>query len=156
VWLTAPEPNTWRELMASLDARQAEFSLAGARVAVQEYGATNPELLAAFDERGAEVTRVPVYQWALPEDRGPLEAAVHQVAAGEIDVALFTTGTQAVHLFQVAEALGMRPAVEAGFRRVKVASIGPTTSEELRQRGIRVDVEASHPKMGFLVREAAD
>jgi uroporphyrinogen-III synthase len=155
VWFTAPEPNTWRELVAGLDARRAECPLAGARVAVQEYGAANPELLAALEERGAEVVRVPVYQWALPEDLEPLKAAVRKVAAGEVDVALFTTGTQAAHLFQVAAAMGMQSAVEEGFRRVKVASIGPTTSEELRQRGIRVDLESSHPKMGFLVREAA-
>jgi uroporphyrinogen-III synthase len=37
-----------------------------------------------------------------------------------------------------------------------VASIGPTTTEELRQRGIAPDLEPSHPKMGFLVREAAE
>ena len=37
-----------------------------------------------------------------------------------------------------------------------VGSIGPTTSEELRQRGIPIDLESSHPKMGFLVREAAE
>ena len=155
VWRTAPEPNTWRELIAALDAAAAEFSLDGSRVAVQEYGAANPELLAALEERRAEVTRVPVYQWALPEDLEPLRTAVRQVAAGDVDIALFTTGTQAVHLFQIAETMGMRPALEQGFRRIKVASIGPTTSEELRQRGIRVDLESSHPKMGFLVREAA-
>jgi len=156
VWFTAPEPNTWRELVAGLDARRAECPLAGARVAVQEYGAANPELLAALEERGAEVVRVPVYQWALPEDLEPLKAAVRKVAAGEVDVALFTTGTQAAHLFHVAAAMGMQSAVEEGFRRVKVASIGPTTSEELRQQGIQIDLEASHPKMGFLVREAAE
>jgi uroporphyrinogen-III synthase len=37
-----------------------------------------------------------------------------------------------------------------------VASIGPTTSEELRHEGIDIDLEPSHPKMGFLVREAAE
>jgi uroporphyrinogen-III synthase len=37
-----------------------------------------------------------------------------------------------------------------------IASIGPTTSEELRQQGISIDLEPSHPKMGFLVREAAE
>jgi uroporphyrinogen-III synthase len=37
-----------------------------------------------------------------------------------------------------------------------VASIGPTTSEELRQQGLTVDLEASHPKMGQLVRDAAE
>jgi len=30
------------------------------------------------------------------------------------------------------------------------------TSEELRGRGLSVDFECSHPKMGFLVQEAAE
>jgi uroporphyrinogen-III synthase len=37
-----------------------------------------------------------------------------------------------------------------------IASIGPTTSEELQRHGIEADLEPSHPKMGFLVREAAE
>ena len=37
-----------------------------------------------------------------------------------------------------------------------VTSIGPTTSEELRRQRLDIDLEASHPKMGFLVREAAE
>ena len=46
--------------------------------------------------------------------------------------------------------------VRYGLRSVAVASIGPTTSEELREQGIAIDIEASHPKMGFLVRDAAE
>jgi uroporphyrinogen-III synthase len=37
-----------------------------------------------------------------------------------------------------------------------VASIGPTTSEELQRRGIQADLEPSHPKMGYLVKEASE
>lgn len=154
-WLTAPEPNTWREVLATLDGKQREFPLAGRRIAVQEYGASNPALLAALEERGAHVTRVPVYQWALPEDCGPLEAAVRAIAAGEIDVALFTTATQVVHLLKVAESLGLADGVRRGLAACVVGSIGPTTSEEMREHGIAPDLEPSHPRMGFLVREAA-
>jgi uroporphyrinogen-III synthase len=156
VWLTAPEPNTWRELVAALDEKSAEQPLRGCRVAVQEYGASNPELLAALASRGAHVTRVPVYQWALPEDLEPLKAGIRAVAAGDIDVVLLTTATQIVHLLQVADTMQMADAVRAGLARAVVASIGPTTSEELRHQGIAIDMEPSHPKMGFLVREAAE
>ncbi len=126
------------------------------RIAVQEYGVSNPDLLSGLEARGASVTRVPVYRWALPEDIGPLRAAVTSVALGELDVAIFTTATQCVHLFQVAAGMGEETAVREGLRRMVVASIGPTTSEELRQQGLDIDLEASHPKMGFLVREAAE
>lgn len=155
-WITVPEPNTWRELLATLDDERAELPLNGLRVAVQEYGASNPELLKGLEERGARVTPVPVYQWMLPEDLEPLRGAVRAVAQGALDVALFTTATQVVHLLEVAETMQMRDAVREGLRRLVVASIGPTTSEELRQQGIDVDMEPTHPKMGFLVREAAE
>ena len=156
VWLTAPEPNTWRELLSALDSRSSELSLKGLRVAVQEYGVSNPDLLDGLRERGATVTAVPVYQWALPEDLEPLRAACRAVAEGKIDVVLFTTATQAVHLLNVAETMGLSEAVIQGLRKCVVASIGPTTSEELRERGTDPDMESSHPKMGFLVREAAE
>jgi uroporphyrinogen-III synthase len=157
--LTAPEPNTWRELLSALDeagdAAQG-IRLRGARVAVQEYGVSNPELLAGLAERGAKVTRVPVYQWALPEDQAPLRAAVKALVAGEIDVVLFTTSVQATHLFQVGAEMKLEEAMRVGLGGAVVVSIGPTTSEELQRRGIRADLEPSHPKMGFLVKEAAE
>jgi uroporphyrinogen-III synthase len=156
VFLTAPEPNTWRELLAALDERKSELSLDGLNVAVQEYGASNPDLLAGLESRGAKVTPVPVYQWALPEDVEPLRKAARAIAEGELDVVLFTTATQAVHLMQVAVELRLADRVLAGLQRMVVGSIGPTTSEELRQRGIPIDLESSHPKMGYLVREAAE
>ncbi len=157
--ITAPEPNTWRELLRALDeaaASQEQLRLRGARVAVQEYGVSNPELLAGLRERGAVVTRVPIYQWALPEDLAPLQAAVKELAAGKIDVALFTTSVQVTHLFQIAAEMSLEEPMRQGLRRAIVASIGPTTSEELQRRGVRADFEPSHPKMGFLVKEAAE
>jgi uroporphyrinogen-III synthase len=155
-WLQAPEPNTWRELVAALDERAADMPLRARRVAVQEYGAPNPELLQALDERGALVTRVPIYQWALPEDLEPLRDACRTLADGGVDVVLLTTATQVTHLLQVAGEMGLADGVRAGLGRAMVASIGPTTSETLRQEGIAIDLEPSHPKMGFLVREAAE
>jgi uroporphyrinogen-III synthase len=155
-WLIAPEPNTWREVLSSLDDKQHEFPMSGKRVAVQEYGATNPDLLAGLQTRGAHVTRVPVYQWALPDDLAPLEAAIRAITAGDIDVALFTTATQVVHLLKVAGSMGLGDDVRRGLTTCVVASIGPTTSEEMREQGIAPDLEPTHPRMGFLVREAAE
>jgi uroporphyrinogen-III synthase len=151
---TAAEPSTWREMMATLNTEFGD-SLQTMRVAVQEYGASNPELLAELTERCAEVTKVPVYQWALPEDLRPLREAVHSVANGSVDVVLFMTAVQVIHLFQVAEEMGLRNELSAGLRSRVVVSIGPTTSEELAHYGITPDFEPSRPKMGFIVNEAA-
>ena len=156
VALNVPEPNTWRELLHALDENAGSLPLAGKRVAVQEYGASNPELLAGLADRGARVTRVPVYQWALPEDTAPLRAAVEAVARGEIEIALFTTSMQVEHLLQLARAMGREQELRCGFARIVTGSIGPLTSDELRAQGLSVDFEPEHPKMGFLVNAAAE
>jgi len=155
VTLAVPEPNTWRDLLRALDENKVLLPLAGRRVAVQEYGASNPELLAGLAERGARVMRVPVYQWALPEDLGPLRAAVEAIARAEIDMALFTTSIQVAHLLQVAREMNREQELRRGFAGIVVGSIGPVTSEELREQALHVDFEPTHPKMGFLVNEAA-
>jgi uroporphyrinogen-III synthase len=156
VWLIAPEPNTWREVLAALDAKADELPLKGQLVAVQEYGEANADLLAGLADRGAIVTRVPVYQWALPEDLGPLQAAIRAVVDRQLDVVLLTSATQVAHLMQVAAAMHLERAVVENLGHVVVASIGPTTTEELTRHGIAPDLEPTHPKMGFLVREAAE
>jgi uroporphyrinogen-III synthase len=152
--IAAPEPNTWREVLQAID--DNKLDLRDKHVAVQEYGVSNPELLEGLRDRGASVTPVPVYQWDLPEDKAPLRAAVNSVIARRIDVALFTTSVQVNHLFQIAEQDGKKDALKAGLENVVKASIGPTTSEVLRSYGLSIDLEASHPKMGFLVKEAAE
>jgi uroporphyrinogen-III synthase len=155
VTVAVPEPNTWRDLLHALDERRDSLPLDGLRVAVQEYGKPNAELLAGLLERGARVTRVPVYQWALPEDTGPLRAAVDAIVRGEVDVALFTTSIQVPHLLRIAHEMGREMEVRGALARIVVGSIGPVTSEELREEGIPPDFEPPHPKMGFLVNEAA-
>jgi uroporphyrinogen-III synthase len=156
VWVAAPEPNTWRELLAAVEARAGEQPLLGARIAVQEYGVSNTELLDEFRLRGAKITRVPVYRWALPEDVEPLKNAVTALSRGEMDVVIFTTSMQLVHLWQITGEMGLEADVRRSLARSVIASIGPTTSQELRRHGLLPDLEASHPRMGFLVREAAE
>src|SRR6185503_17082928 len=95
VAVMAPEPNTWREILAAIEDRPEK------RIAVQEFGRRSTELLDALTSRGAQVTSVPVYQWDLPEDLGPLREAVRRLATGEFDVVLLTTGVQIEHLLRV-------------------------------------------------------
>lgn len=154
VAVTAAEPCTWREVMASLEGALGS-ALKGMRAAVQEYGTPNPDLLHALTEHGIEAMRVPVYHWALPEDLEPLRDAVRGVAAGKFDAIVFLTAVQVIHLFEVAEGMNVASALRSGLGRMAVLSIGPSTSEELLRHGIHPDLEPSHPKMGFLMNEAA-
>ena len=98
---------------------------------------------------------VKVYGYDFPEDLGPLELGVRAVADGDVDVALFTSAHQVVNVLRMAQKLGLTDGVRAGFDRLVIASIGPTTSETLRDLGLSVDLEPDHPKMGSLVQAAA-
>lgn len=148
--IVAPEPNTWREVLQAVESRPER------RIAVQEYGRGNAALLAGLAARGATVTAVRVYQYALPQDTGPLRDAVRRLAAGEIAVSLFTTAVQIEHLARVAGEEGLEQAALDGLRRTLVCSIGPTTTEALAEFDITPAMEPSHPKMGLLVKEAAE
>lgn len=149
VAVVAPEPSTWREILAGVAGRP-EKSLA-----VQEYGEHSQNLIEGLAAQGRRVTAVPVYQWRFPEDTAPLRESLRRLLAGEIDVTLFTTSIQIEHLLQIAEQSGEGGAAIAALKKVFVGSIGPTCSEALRQHGIIPAMEPSHPKMGLLAREAA-
>jgi len=153
--VVAPEPFTWRALMAALESKLGT-SLSGMNIAVQEYGTSNPELLTALAERSISLTRLPVYQWALPEDTQPLREAVIALAHGHVDVVLFMNAGQVMHLFLMAERMGYVESLYEGFRSTVVGSIGPSTTEGLSAYGIVPDYEPTQSKMGFLVKELAE
>ena len=146
--VSVPEPNTWREILATLD---AQAPVEGLRVAVLEYGVTNEELIAELESRGAEVLRVALYRWALPEDQRPLRQAVSRLATTGVDFVLFTSRRQVDHVIMTAGELGLADALVDRARLMLVASIGPVCSEALRRHGLPVDLEPEHPKMGHLV-----
>lgn len=150
VTVTVREPNTWRELLEATAGRSER------RIAVQEYGKTNQELLAGLRNRGAEVTPVRVYQWGLPEDTRPLDEAIRRIVEGRADVAVFTTSIQVAHLFQLASEAGLGEALRDAFQHIAIASIGPSTTETLEDFGLIPDITPTHPKMGFLIKETAE
>jgi uroporphyrinogen-III synthase len=156
VTLAVPEPNTWREIVKALDENPSKVPLPGQRIAVQEHGEPSPELYAALRERGADVFPVRVYRWELPEDIGPLKDAIRSLTQNQVDVVMFTSSVQFVHAARIAAEIGVEKPFLAALTRTVVASIGPIASETLRENGVLVDMEPSHPKMGFLVKEIAD
>ncbi|HYA16401.1 MAG TPA: uroporphyrinogen-III synthase [Bryobacteraceae bacterium] len=144
-----PEPNTWRELLQTMEGRPEK------RVAVQEYGKSNTELLNGLAAQGRKVTAVRVYGWDLPEDTSGLREAAARLATGGFDVVLFTTSMQVVNLMKVAAEEGIDRQVIEALQSAFIGSIGPTTTETLEEYGLRPGFEPSHAKMGLLVNEAA-
>lgn len=151
--LTVPEPNTWVDLISVLDQSRP---VRGLRVAVQEYGISNPDLLQALEQRGAEVFPVPIYKWALPEDLAPIHHVLDEIIAGRVNVILITNAAQVDHVMQVLEQDGKVGQFREALRKVVVASIGPTASERLRHHSWPVDFEPLHSKMGILVKEVSE
>ena len=152
--VVAPEPFTWRSLMIALETNLGS-SLQGMNIAVQEYGTSNPELLTALAEKSVSITRLLVYQWALPEDVQPLREAVLALAHGHVDVVLFMNAGQVAHLFLMSERMGYTEALYEGFRSTVIGSIGPSTTEGLTLSGLQPDYEPTQSKMGFLINELA-
>lgn len=153
--ILVPAPYTWTELLTTLD---EQYGVSDKRVAVQEYGQLNPELIRALEERGAQVVCVPVYRWALPEDLEPLRRAMQDIISSgpqRVDFALFTSATQVRHLFQLAKTDGVETQLREAFKQVLIGSVGPTASRAIVEQGLTVDYEPDTPQMTPLVREMA-
>ena len=69
---------------------------------------------------------------------------------------MFTSAHQVVNVLRMAEQLDVTRDLRRQMSRMVVASIGPTTSETLRDNELQVDVEPEHSKMGQLVIAAAE
>ena len=151
--ITVPEPNTWRDILQALDENKP---VNGLKVAVQEYGISNPDLLNELRGRGADVTRVPVYRWALPEDTGPLRQVLDEILGGRVHVMLVTSAAQIDNVMQMLGADNQTEGFRRATRTMVLASIGPVASERLRGFDLSVDLEPSHPKMGILVKETSE
>jgi uroporphyrinogen decarboxylase len=131
--------------------------LKGKRLAVQEYGAPNKEFYKALREAGAlEIIPVPVYRYSLPVNIGPLQDLITDITDGKVQVALFTSATQIHNTLEVARQMGLEQRLKTAFSLMAVGSVGSIATAAIRSEGIQIDFEPEHPKMGFLVKEAAE
>jgi uroporphyrinogen-III synthase len=134
-----------------------EHDLRGKRVGVQLYGLPNPELCTALEAQGADVRSVQVYNYGAASDRTAVNALVHKILGGEINVIPFTSAYQVHILFEAAADLGNSPALANALNDgTVVASIGEVTSRALIERGVTPKVTAQEPKMASLVNAVAE
>ncbi len=141
---------------AGVLAALAGLDLRGRCIAVQLSGDDSRLLLDGLRTRGAEAVEVPLYEWALPDDVGPLERLVHDTLAGRVDVVAFTSSPQIQHLFHIADRLGLADALAEALReRVLPAVVGPVCRATLAERGVTDIVEAEKGTMGALAHAIA-
>lgn len=151
VHVLVPEPNTWKEIVEAVAARPER------RIAVQEYGRPNLEMNAALELLGAQVAPVAIYRWELPDDCERLREAARRLAAHAVDLVIFTSSIQLDHLIEIARDLGIEAEVLDALRRdVAIASVGPVMTATLDSYGLPADIVPNHPKMGSLVKAAAE
>jgi uroporphyrinogen-III synthase len=148
----APKEPTSEGLMQAIVGRDVEGKL----VAVQLYGDDNPVLVEGLRARGAAVLEIPLYEWALPEDQGPLIRLIRDLLDGKIDVLAFTSSPQIKHLFAVADQLGQRAELARALRdQTVVAVIGPVCRAALAEQGIVPRIQPDKGTMGALVHAIA-
>ncbi len=146
------EPNTWREILATLDT----VDVGGKKITVLEYGVSNDEFLNGLKKKGALVSTLQVYSWALPDDLNPLNKAIDEILAGRVDFCLFTTQVHVDHVLQVVRQRNEELAFRRALHRVGIASIGPVCSENLRDNQIFPDCEANPNKNDALINLVAE
>lgn len=156
ITIRVPEPNTWREALDVLTSHGDTTPLGGKRIAIQEYGRPNFDLNDALQEHGAELVRVPIYRWTLPDDLQPLKNGIRALIEREAQIALFTSRQQVVHVLDVAADEGWEEELRTALEDAMVASIGPVTSEEIRSHELPVDFEPDRPKLAIFIRGMAE
>lgn len=145
---TVESPYTTAEIAAAL----GPLDLASRLVVLLHYGERNLPLVELLRSRGARLHELLLYEWALPEDPGPLRALVGELVAGRFAAAAFTSQVQVRHLVQVAEQAGLREQLLEALRsRVVVAAVGPTCARALEELGVPPQVVPENPKMGAML-----
>jgi uroporphyrinogen III methyltransferase/synthase len=110
----------------------SDFELRGAKILIARAAVARDILPEELQCRGATVDVVEAYRTGAPAD---LPACAADALATKTDWITFTSSSTATNLIA---ACGV-----GTLRNVRIASIGPVTSETLRQAGAEVTVEAS-------------
>ncbi|HEV2487771.1 MAG TPA: uroporphyrinogen-III synthase [Terracidiphilus sp.] len=110
--------------------------VSGRRVLLARAAIARDVIPSVLRKAGAEVDVVDAYRKVMPE--GAPEQLSRALAAG-IDAATFTSSSSATHLADAARAAGTK----FPFAGVAAVSIGPITSQTLRELGWEPAVEAS-------------
>lgn len=139
------EAPTTEGVIASLRAE----NLTGLTVGVQLYKETNPPLIDFLTEAGAITRTVLPYLYAPASDADRVCQLLEDMAAGRIDVLVFTSSPQVDRLYEVAQDKDRLSLLKEGLARTKVAAVGPIVADNLRQRGAQVDI---CPEQGFVMK----
>lgn len=112
------------------------MTLRGLRILVTRSGEQEERLCAMIRERGGTPVSFPTVRLVPPGDPGPLDRAIDRLAS--FDWLLLTSANAARCFLERVAARGAGPLPEP----LRVASVGPGTSREIRERGFPVHLTA--------------
>jgi uroporphyrinogen-III synthase len=118
-------------------------------VGVQLYSESNAPLTDFLTGAGAKVKTVQPYVYAPAADAERVADLIRRAAGGAVDAIVFTSSPQVDRLYEVAAERKMEDIWARALDRVKVASVGPLVSENLKKRGARADIQ---PEQGFQMK----
>ena len=125
----------------------------GQRIAVQHHGAGSDGLDEELATSGADIEPLVVYRWGPPKDPEALARSTHEVAAGEIDVVLFTSAPGACAWLAAADAQGTLDAIveRCASGETIALAVGPVTARPLVAAGL-VPVAPDRGRLGSMIR----
>jgi uroporphyrinogen-III synthase len=125
----------------------SRHDLRGRTIGVQLYpGDVDLSLLTFLAASGTAVFPVTPYRYASNSETASVSNAITKMASGEIDVIAITSSPQIRRLQEVAVEKGLEKELAAGWKRTRVASVGPVVSNALKAIGVEVAVQ---PTSGF-------
>jgi len=124
-------------------------SLQGRTLGVQLYSEDNPPLLQFLVSAGARARTVLPYIYAPATDTEKVTDLIRQLAAGTVQLIVFTSSPQVDRLYEVAAECKLEAELRRGLERACVAAVGPVVADNLRQRGAPVHV---CPEQGFVMK----
>ncbi|GGE33479.1 uroporphyrinogen III methyltransferase [Halopseudomonas oceani] len=126
-------------------------NLNGLRIGVQLYGTDpNRRLVDFLTDAGASVSTVAPYIYADDVEDAQVDQLIDTLLAIDVDAIAFTSATQVRRLLQIARRREQgEPALLAALAQIKVAAVGPVVADELRARGIQVDLM---PESSFFMK----
>jgi len=134
------EPATSAGVIAVL----AQDKLDGRRIAVQCYpDDPHGEVLAFLGRNGAHVDPVLPYVYGSEAEDRYVVAAIDDMAAGRVDLAVFTSSPQLSRLRQVASRSGRMSTLREALRRTTIAAVGPVVARAIEDAGGQVAIAPS-------------
>lgn len=129
--IAAASPTT-AGVIATLDA----LDLRGRRVGVQLYPDNpNDALLAFLGAAGASPDAVLPYAYATRAEDARVLETLAEMAAGRVDLIVFTSTPQVRRLTRLAEAVGAQALLSEALARTRIAAVGPLVAEALVAAG---------------------